>query len=271
MSNSTKTSKQRAQCVEKCKNKGKDSQDMIRCCLCNVWFHCVCVGEDPTTTGVWNCDECRQTSSILHTLAQDVLSIKQYIGGIIRTVDIISDEINGLNKRIDDLTDEVKSLQSTNTQLVSELNEQHKIISDLKQLNTQLESKLARNAQDSENLSSGSISKRSLLIGSSIIRDVVSNDRDKLKVSSHSGATVSDNTRELSKENDSYEDIIIVVGGNDCDTEEKSPVSIKDDFVKLCSQAKQKCSHVKIASVLPRPKSRSNTSHLKSDQLDLIS
>ena len=93
----------------------------------------ICVGEDPTTTGVWNCDECRQTSSILHTLAQDVVSIKQYIGGIIRTVDIIPDEINGLNKRIDDLTDEVKSLQSTNTQLVSELNEQHKIISDLKQ------------------------------------------------------------------------------------------------------------------------------------------
>ena len=38
--------------------------------------------------------------------------------------------------------------------------------------------------------------------------------------------------------------------------------------MKLCSRAKQLSPYVKVASVLPRPKPRTETSHLKSDQIN---
>ena len=68
-----------------------------------------------------------------------------------------------------------------------------------------------------------------------------------------------DITRALDKESDKCDEIIIVTGGNDCDNQAKTVTDIKDDFAKLCSRAKQLSSHVKVASVLPRPKPRSET------------
>ena len=263
----SKKSKSNKCCLEKCKQKGKYTKDMLRCCSCNIWCHYECVGEDPATPGIWNCHECSQAGNILHSLAQDMLFIKQKISSGFISLDIIPEQIKNVNKRVDDLTNEVKSLQTTNTQLISELSEQHKLNSDLKRINTELESKIAQNYQDKENKLSPNQSCK-LLIGSSIIRDIVPTDTQKIKVCSHSGASVQDITRALDKESYKFDEIIIVTGGNDCDNQAKTVTDIKDDFVKLCSRAKQLSSHVKVASVLPRPKPRSETSHLKSDQIN---
>ena len=74
--------------------------------------------------------------------------IKQKISSGFISLDINPEQIKNLNKRVDDLTKEVKSLQTTNTQLISELSEKYKLNSDLKRINTELESKLAQNHQD---------------------------------------------------------------------------------------------------------------------------
>ena len=186
-------------CLEKCKQKGKYTTDMLRCCSCNIWCHYECVGEDPATPGIWNCHECSQAGNILHSLAQDMLFIKEKISNGFISLDTIPEQIKNLNKRVDDLTNEVKSLQTTNTQLISELTEQHKLNSDLKRINTELESKIAQNYQDKEDKLSSNQSCK-LLIGSSIIRDIVPTDTQKIKVCSHSGASVQDITRALDKE-----------------------------------------------------------------------
>ena len=151
--------------------------------------------------------------------------IKQKISSGFISLDIILEQIKNLNKRVDDLTKEVKSLQTTNTQLISELSEKYKLNSDLKRINTELESKLAQNYQDKENRFSSNQSCK-LLIGSSIIRDIVATDTQKIKVCSHSGASVQDITRALDRESDKFDEIITVTGGNDCDNQLKTVTDI---------------------------------------------
>ena len=67
-SKSTKKQKESLFCISKCKLKGKESDSMIRCCGCNKWFHHVCVDENPSETGIWNCDSCSATSSVILSL-----------------------------------------------------------------------------------------------------------------------------------------------------------------------------------------------------------
>ena len=84
------------------KLKGKERDNMIRCCNCNRFFHLVCVGEDSESTSVWNCDLCCNVSSTIISMAQDILALKIEIGSLIRSVCIIP-EIRSLDSKINPL------------------------------------------------------------------------------------------------------------------------------------------------------------------------
>ena len=46
-------------CVPQYKHKGKETDSMVQCHLCQLWVHCECVGERPETIiGVWSCHVC---------------------------------------------------------------------------------------------------------------------------------------------------------------------------------------------------------------------
>ena len=249
-------------CIDDCKLKGKETKEMLRCCGCNKWFHYPCVEEDPKQPGIWNCSTCSQQSSAILTLVQDVLSIKCNIGAILRVVDKVPEEIEILNRKVTDLSSEIKQLQSTNDSLVQQLGEQQQENVKLCKHISDLEVKLAKAVPDSTVIPS-----TTLLIGSSMIRDLSSTDNN-LTIKSISGAKVSDITEELEKCQEKYDNISIVVGGNDCDDDKATSTSVTSDMNTMIDTAKKTATHVKISSILPRIKSKCASSHLKIDQIN---
>ena len=126
---STKSDENVLYCAESCVHDRKETQEMLRCCSCNKWFHFSCVGETDKT-GIWNCSICSNTGQAILSLVQDVLSLKVNIGTVIHIINTIPEEIGTLNSKIEDLTGEVKHLQTTNTSLVQQLNDQNKVITE---------------------------------------------------------------------------------------------------------------------------------------------
>ena len=65
-------------CVPQCKHKGKETDCMVQCRLCQLWVHCEYVGERPETIiGVWSCHACRQLPSVVIQLVDKVSSLEE--------------------------------------------------------------------------------------------------------------------------------------------------------------------------------------------------
>ena len=101
---------------------------------------------------------------------------------------------------------------------------------------------------------STSPSKPDLLIGSSIIRDLVSNDDKSLIIRSHGGARTENILKIMNNViSDQYGDVFIQVGSNDCATK-KRVHGIMENFDKLIATAKRVSSsgHITLSSICPR-------------------
>ena len=218
-----------AYCIADCKHNNTNVGDMIRCCLCYQWCHEDCVNFDSKydTSAWWLCHNCRGTNKRIATLEQ--------------TVSMLSNT--------------VEQLATVNAQL-ARTNEQ--LISEIRKLSTNQEARfdsLSRNLCDCKSSTSDSNSiKPDLLIGSSILRDLVSNDLKTLVIKSHGGSKTYDILKILNKmKNNEFGDIIIQIGSNDCAT--KKPVQeIIENFDKIIEAAKQVSStgHVTLGGICPR-------------------
>ena len=98
---------------------------------------------------------------------------------------------------------------------------------------------------------------KSLLAGTSIIRDVCESRLDKTDVTCVPGGLISDVTNAVSKRpSDTYERIILVTGGNDCARKEAATQhtasSIVEQYRTLVQLSKQKSRNVTVSSVCPR-------------------
>ena len=218
-----------AYCITDCKHDNSNVGDMIRCCLCYQWCHEDCVNFDSKydTSAWWLCHNCRGTNKRIATLEQTVST----------------------------LSNTVEQLATVNAQL-PRTNEQ--LISEIRKLSTNQEARfdsLNRNLCDCKSSTSDSNSnKPDLLIGSSILRDLVSNDLKTLVIKSHGGSKTYDILKILNKmKNNEFGDIIIQIGSNDCAT--KKPVQeIIENFDKIIEAAKQVSStgHVTLCGICPR-------------------
>lgn len=99
---------------------------------------------------------------------------------------------------------------------------------------------------------------KSILIGSSLIRDVHQDNLLNTSVICKSGGTIDaiDNiiTNELPKD-EHYHTMTLVVGGNDCATTPPTPANeVIDKFAKLIDNAKTRAKSVVVSSVCPRMK-----------------
>ena len=135
-------------CVEnRCKHDRKEAGDMIRCVLCAIWFHHSCVELDASMPDrVWSCPSCR-------TIRRDVSSIKQTLEEVMGLLTTQTDIMKGLTESLKNKTAECESLRQENVKLREKTDELNKLIDE------------------------GSTHMRSILLGSSIIRDV---DQEKL-------------------------------------------------------------------------------------------
>ena len=96
-----------------------------------------------------------------------------------------------------------------------------------------------------------------------MIRYIRTSKPEHLKVSCHQGGKVTDIIQKLSQCEVKYDKVAIVIGTNDCDDEKATTTAISENFKNLICEAKRVGTKVILSSVLPRPKPRSGTSHIK--------
>ena len=84
------------------------------------------------------------------------------------------------------------------------------------------------------------------------------------------GAKIADVTAEISNLQETFDQVAVVVGGNDCDCTSSTTASITEDMTKLIAAAKKVGSSIKVSSILPRIQTKCSTctSHIKMDQVN---
>jgi hypothetical protein len=206
-------------------------QDMMICFMCTKWFSNEIPGPPGLhSQGSWPCPVCRQVGA--------------QVGTILETMTAFSAVIHKLNDKIDQ-NDRAHHLEMTlaNKKLTNENDLLRKSVADLTQKVNKLSWKSFRDPQQ----------KGHLLIGSSIIRDV---DNEKLldtEVICKRGGTIQTIKQEMDKLNNGYEQITVLVGGNDCDTKPHVQASdIVKSYCDLIDTATAKANLVTVSSICPR-------------------
>ena len=104
-------------CQPGCHVSATDAKDMIRCSLCMVWFHNVCVGEDRRYVGVWTCVSCRCLPAVVLNLQTQVNALASSLAAYQHKETAQNDEINRLKSDNNRLMQKVNNLQNTNSDL----------------------------------------------------------------------------------------------------------------------------------------------------------
>jgi hypothetical protein len=127
-------------------------------------------------------------------------------------------------------------------------------VKDLSKKNTILTNELSSMKDRIASLSLKPGSNKSLLVGSSLIRNVDSEKLSDTTVVSLSGGTITQIKEKIESQDDDFGTITVVCGGNDIDSGGKTVQEALDDYSLLIDAAKSrvKDGKVVISSVLPR-------------------
>ena len=178
-------------CIMNCLHEGQTTTKMIRCIMCMKSFHFYCVKENPKNKSFFSCPSCRAMPKLMKQMLADIQQLK--LEKITQTAD--ADWI----ARIDALTVENLNLKSSN----QELSEKVDILVAEKLALEQERESLNQSLANGHNKNSSNC-KNSLLIGSSIIRNVASKDPSRTAVMSKSGAKQKDVIEQLAIQGDKF-------------------------------------------------------------------
>ena len=238
-------------CMPGCKvgnKKAKSGAGMIRCCICSQWYHEKCVGLTPgDAIGFWSCPNCRS------------------MAGDIRRVDANIIELTTL---VSDLTQFVKRSEIELQCLQSEISHLKKHNDVLVEQNTKLLELVKSPNADTSHTSESVDAMKSLIIGSSIIRNF-----DESKLPNHivccmPGAQAHDvhnRLNELKDEGSKFDSVIIVCGGNDA----AAPQDRIDLEASACAMrsainvAKSMAGSISVAEIIPRAEPAHAISNIK--------
>ena len=111
----------------------------------------------------------------------------------------------------------------------------------------------------------------SLLIGSSLIRDVDSDLLVDTEVVCLPGGKLTGIEKKISEMSSGYDSITVVAGGNDCDTSQSTPApTVMDAFATVIDAATAKASTVTVSSVCPRLKTANITNKIDAVNAGLV-
>ena len=97
------------QCMENCKIKRVGERvSEIRCILCMIWYHNICVNEDDDYIGSWACSDCRLLPRNVSKLQAQLAEVSDTLHSMKGTENTLKTENNRLKQR-------VECLQETNT------------------------------------------------------------------------------------------------------------------------------------------------------------
>ena len=230
-------------CIPGCKHrKGKGGGDMLRCCLCGKWYHIKCLElTKDEIAGVWPCMTCRHLSDDVRSVN---LKIDQLSSDMERVLVLLSSSLKEIQKQRDDTLNECSTLRTENVQL----REQNAALS---RENSRLVYDIKRTQQKQSN-------GKTLIIGSSIIRNLDPASMTNTDVVCMRSAKIADINGELKEIKrtcpNRYEHAILVCGGNDCAVADPQMNAIAESYKDLITTAQTTAHKVTVSSVPPRLK-----------------
>ena len=218
-----------------------DGGDQIRCILCCTWHHIDCVSVlKKDMKALWTCFKCRQ-------IAQSVCQMQ----GTLNEMQQTQTELLNL---IRDMKDQMRDETEQRTKIENEL---LAVKIELKTANDKLlkldeDKSEVTTAPKKQTAPVAAPPKPSLLVGTSLLRNVDSQKLNNYEVIAKGGATIGDLNIALSAlpEDKSYGEIVII--GGSIDVEKKTAKNIAEDYQLLCVTASLHADKVTICSIPPR-------------------
>jgi hypothetical protein len=174
--------------------------------------------------------------------------------------------VNDMKVTLKKTNEELANMSAINKELSKQLEDKHKELKAKSEQYDNLANEHMKLLGKEVSNTDISTSKKTLLIGSSMVRSIGTKDSSKVEIQCYPGATVKDITDNISKCEGSYEKIIVVGGGNDCEKDSNSTSDINSSIQSLVNKAKEKTKSVTVSSILPRPKKPE--CHLKMDHVN---
>ena len=222
-------------CITGCRHRTRGGGELIRCCLCGKWYHIKCLKlTKEECAGLWPCSECRN-------IAGDVKTVKNNMQTLVLTVQKL---VDSHSRELIDLRNRCDKLEQDNITLLAQ--------------NKSLEVELAA----LRNVSSTQHEGPSLLIGSSLIRDIDAAKLEDTKVVSLPGGRIDDVTEYLTKTDTKFKSITLVVGGNDCAarTDPEPVAELVQKYSDMTKEAKRLADDIRVSTVIPRITDTENVS-----------
>ena len=219
-------------CVPDCKHGRRSTGDMMRCCLCAIWYHEDCLGLKEEDRGVWPCPSCRRLNNRVEEMAKNITALMEMVS----QMNQLLHTSNHKHK------DEIQKMMEDKTKLEKENTDLRKNVADLNiQVNT-LKWKSFRRSDKPNNA----------LVGNSIIRDVSCEMLEDTEVVCSKENGIADVKKKMEDLSPGYDTITLAIGGHACATD---PSSSADNIVNLYSSliesAKNKCEKVTVSSIPP--------------------
>ena len=225
-------------CVGDCVHNRSNTGKMINCILCLESFHQDCVSANIKTKSTFTCAFCQNIPKMVRQIVTDIKDLKS------------AKESNPqLIAQIDALTIENVKLKSANTELAEKIDQLTAEKLSLEQENDSLKHNLKSTRQPSQ-APSGS-SEKTLIVGSSLLRNVTSRDVTRTAVMCKSGAKQKDAIELLRNEAVGCKQMYLLIGGNDCDDASRSTSSIMKERRELLEEAKKHADRVTVSSLIP--------------------
>jgi lysophospholipase L1-like esterase/uncharacterized coiled-coil protein SlyX len=244
-------------CIESCKYKAKKGshkeEDTVQCIWCQHWTHPSCVGEkNKDIVGVWTCPSCRKVPDLIHLMYN--------------TMEKMREEEASFKIQVTSHLADLQKRMATKDKVINELTnivaEQNKEISSVSQELVNLRKAMAEtnnkiSANTWSNFRNDTSERPTLVVGSSIIRDMSPSQLDNTRVVSISGGRIADVAAEIDNTpSKKYDGIVLIVGGNDCDPRDpstkKTPADLVEQYRSLVRTSKQKARNVTVSSICPR-------------------
>ena len=235
-------------CTATCKDNNVAKGDMVRCCICMVWFHTECVPGE-ATEGIWTCHKCRRMPSQMVEMSEKMTDMATELQKLTKFW-------GNTDKKY---REDIDKLTNTNTVLVAE---NTKLVSELEELKEEMNSKNERVSTSPS---------KNLLIGGSLLRRVATKKLVDTEVKSVRNSLIADAKRTISNIANPYNNITLVVGGNDCDrATPPSAESVKQDFEGLIDMSLTKAQSVTVCGICPRVTTQEISETIASVNAELV-
>ena len=190
-------------CTEGCKVKNSDN--MVRCCVCAHWYHMKCFKlSEADISGVWPCFKCRNMARDIRSDNDKIVVLTELVQTLVTSMEGNSDNLRTIKSQYAQMEDDNKLLKRKNEALETEVKE------------------LKRRLNSAEHQTS--TAKKTLILGSSLVRNLDEHKLHDTEVLCLRGAKVANLAKELEMVRSSprtYSRILLLGGRNDASQDEE--------------------------------------------------